>query len=68
MDVIFRNLPNINTPFLFHLLSLIDFFNKRKADQGAQAKIAELEAKLAEQNNTTDVNTNKSEDNEKQED
>ena len=47
---------------------MIDFFNKRKADQGAQAKIAELEAKLAEQNNTTDVNTNKSEDKEKQED
>ena len=33
----------------------------------AEEKIAELEAKLAEQNNTTDVNTNKSEDKEKQE-
>ena len=50
------------------VIFLIDFFNKRKADQGAQAKIAELEAKLAEQNNTTDENTNKSEDKEKQED
>lgn len=50
------------------VIFLIDFFNKRKADQGAQAKIAELEAKLAEQNNTTDGNTNKSEDKEKQED
>lgn len=49
------------------IIFLIDFFNKRKINQGAQAKIAELEAKLAEQNSTTDVKIDNSEENQQDE-